>query len=203
MVITIILITAVVSFIAFSRHDLFDRLQFSAWSIYHDRQWYRFLTYSLLHADWGHLLINMFVLWSFGDLVMQFFTRDFGALASFHFLMLYAGGVVFATIWDFVRHRDNYYYRAVGASGAVAAVVFASIVMYPAGRIFIFFIPVGIPSWLFGILYLIYSAYMGRRGEDHIGHNAHFWGAVFGVIFTILINPVYLQQFLLQMNISN
>jgi membrane associated rhomboid family serine protease len=110
--------------------------------------------------------------------------------------------VLFATLWDFAKNRENIYYNAVGASGAVAAVVFASIILYPNGKIFFFFIPVGIPSWLFGILYLIYSAYMGQSSRDNIGHNAHFWGAMFGIVFTLLINPDYLKMFYHQLGIG-
>ncbi|MBE0639155.1 MAG: rhomboid family intramembrane serine protease [Bacteroidales bacterium] len=199
MILVIILVTAIVSFFAFSNRELFDRLKFNAWYIKHDREWYRFISYALLHADWGHLLINMFVLWSFSGVVMQIFTRDFGQMANFYLLMLYIGGLIFATLWDFAKNKDNIYYNAVGASGAVAAVVFSSIILYPDGRIFFFFIPVGIPSWLFGILYLAYSAYMGKRNQDNIGHNAHFWGAIFGIVFTLLIHPDYLTLFYKQL----
>lgn len=200
-ILIIISITAVISFLAFSNRELFDRLKFNAWYIKRDREWYRFFSYALLHADWGHLLINMFVLWSFISVVMQFFTRDFGQMAGFYFILLYIGGVIFATLWDFAKNRDNIYYNAVGASGAVSAVVFASIILFPNGRIFFFFIPVGIPSWLFGILYLVYSAYMGKRSHDNIGHNAHFWGAIFGIVFTLLIKPDYINMFYRQLGI--
>jgi len=202
MILIIILITGVVSYMAFNNRYLFDKLKFNAWYIQHDREWYRFFSYGLLHADWGHLLINMFVMWSFSSVVMQFFTRDFGLMAGLYFLLLYVGGVLFATLWDFAKNRENIYYNAVGASGAVAAVVFSSIILYPTGEIFFILIPVGIPSWLFGILYLIYSAYMGKRNQDNIGHNAHFWGAIFGVFFTLLINPEYLKMFYWQLGIN-
>ena len=200
--ILVIIITAAVSILAFNNRELFDKLKFNAYYIRKDRQWYRFFSYGLVHADWGHLLINMFVLWSFGDIVVQFFSLDFGAKASLWFLMLYVGGILFSTIFDYAKQKDNIYYNAVGASGAVSAIVFASIILYPMGKIYFFFIPIGIPSWLFGILYLVYSAYMGKRNADNIGHNAHFWGAVFGIIFTLIINPSYLGRFYEQLGIS-
>jgi membrane associated rhomboid family serine protease len=202
MILVIILITGAVSFLAFSNRDLFDKLKFNAWYIKHDREWHRFLSYALLHADWTHLLINMFVFWSFSSVVMQYFERDFGQMASVYFLFLYIGGVVFSTLYDFAKHRDDIYYNAVGASGAVAAVVFASIILHPDGRIFFFFIPVGIPSWLFGIIYLVYSAYMGKRNMGNIGHNAHFWGAIFGIIYTMIINPDYIKMFYRQLGLE-
>jgi membrane associated rhomboid family serine protease len=202
MILVIILITGAVSFLAFSNRNLFDKLKFNAWYIKHDREWHRFLSYALLHADWTHLLINMFVFWSFSSVVMQYFERDFGQMASVYFLFLYIGGVVFSTLYDFAKHRDDIYYNAVGASGAVAAVVFASIILHPDGRIFFFFIPVGIPSWLFGIIYLVYSAYMGKRNMGNIGHNAHFWGAIFGIIYTMIINPDYIKMFYRQLGLE-
>ncbi len=197
----IIIATGIVSFMAFQNTELFDKLKFNAYYIKRDKQWYRFFSYALLHADWGHLLINMFVLWSFGSIVQTFFNTDFGGLGNAYFLGLYVGGVLFSGIFDYFKQRDNIYYNAVGASGAVAAIVFASIILYPNGRIYLFLIPIGIPSWIFGILYLAYSVYMGKRGQDNIGHNAHFWGSVFGIIYTILINPEYLNGFLRQMGL--
>lgn len=202
MVYILIILTGIVSFMAFSNRDLFDKLKFNAYYISKDREWYRFFTYGLLHAGWAHLLINMFVLWSFGDIVMQFFSMDFGAMAGVYFLLLYIGGIILSTVYDYFKYKNDIYYNAVGASGAVAAVVFSSIILFPNGKIFFFFIPIGIPAWIFGILYLIYSAYMGKRGDDNIGHDAHFWGAVFGVVFTLIINTAYLTRFYQQLGIS-
>lgn len=200
--IILIIATALVSIIAFSNRELFDKLKFNAYYIRSDREWYRFFSYALLHADWGHLLINMFVLWSFSDVVMQFFSLDFGSIAGLYFIALYVGGVLFSTIYDFARQKNNIYFNAVGASGAVSAIVFSSIILYPTGKIFFFLIPIGIPSWIFGILYLVYSAYMGKRNVDNIGHNAHFWGAVFGILFTLVLNPAYIERFYQQLGIG-
>jgi membrane associated rhomboid family serine protease len=194
----IIIATGIVSFLAFQNAALFDRLKFNAYRINHDREWYRLFSHALLHADWGHLLINMFVLWSFGDVVLSFFNVDFGQAGLLYFSGLYIGGAFFSTVYDYAKQKDNIFYNAVGASGAVSAVVFSSIILYPAGRIYLFFIPIGIPSWIFGLLYLAYSAYMGKRSEDNIGHNAHFWGSVYGIVYTILINPAYIEMFIEQ-----
>ncbi len=201
MILAIIIITGVVSFMAFSNAQLFDRLKFNAWYIKHDKEWYRFFSYGLVHADWPHLLINMFVLWSFSSVVMQFFQFDFGNRAYLYFVLLYVGGILFSTLYDYAKFRENIYYNAVGASGAVSAVVFSSIILYPAGKIAFIFIPIPIPSWIFGILYLVYSAYMGNRGTDNIGHHAHFWGAVYGIVFTFLINSEYPARFYEQLGI--
>ena len=199
MIYVIILITGVVSFLAFERRDMFYKMQFNAWCIKRDKEWYRFFSYALLHADWGHLLINLFVLWSFSNVVISYFKMDYGRMAEVYFLALYLGGTIFSTLYDYWKNQDNIYYNAVGASGAVSAVVFASIILHPTGKIFFYFIPIGIPSWLFGIFYLVYSAYMGKRAQDNVGHNAHFWGAIFGVLFTLLINSDNIQLFYRQL----
>ena len=182
----IIGITVLISIWAFNRRDIFDKLRFSPYSIYHYKEGWRFFTYALLHADWVHLFINMFVLYSFGDVVIAYLSYFFGIKGVFYFILLYVGGVLFSVLVDFGRHKENAYYTAVGASGAVSAIVFASIIVYPTGSVFLFLIPIPIPSAIFGILYLIYSAYMAKRGRDNIGHNAHFFFFFFGITFMIV-----------------
>ncbi|MFN3555991.1 MAG: rhomboid family intramembrane serine protease [Bacteroidales bacterium] len=191
----LILITVVTSVLAFGNSDLFYRLKFNPYMIHHNRQWYRFFTHSLLHADWMHLFVNMFVLWSFGSLVEDLFALYFGNKAGIFFLLLYVGSVMFSNLPAYGKHKNNSYYNAVGASGAVSAVLFSSIIMYPHGSIMFIFFPIPIPAWVFGILYLIYSAYMSKRGTDNIGHDAHFWGAVFGLAFTIALEPSFVPAF--------
>lgn len=189
MIITIVAVTCLVSILAFYNREILGRLQFNAYEIKHHKQGYRFFTYALVHAGWGHLAINMFVLWSFGRIVYTFYLHLFGNLGILYFLLLYIGGIMFSVLFDFGRHKNDEWYNAVGASGAVSAVVFASIILYPAGGVYLFFIPIEIPSPIFGILYLFYSAYMARRGRDNIGHDAHFWGAIYGIILTIALKP--------------
>ena len=198
MVPLIILTSTAVSILAFYRRDIFDKLKFNAYAIVNHKQWYRFLSYGLVHADWMHLFINMFVLYSFGDIVLTFFKYHFGLEANLYFILLYIGGLGFSTLYDFGKYKNDPYYNAVGASGAVSAVLFSSIILYPQGKIFLFFIPIGIPAPIFGILYLAYSVYMGKKNIDNIGHSAHFWGAVFGIIFTIAIRFEFLSEFIAQ-----
>ena len=197
MSITIIIIgiTVIISALAFQNSELFSKLRFNAYLIKHDKQWWRFVSYAIVHADWMHLLINMYVFYSFGKIVEGTFFNYFGYRGLLFYLLLYVGGVLFSTVFDFGKNKNNAYYNAVGASGAVSAVVFASILIHPAGSIFLFPIPFPVPSWAFGILYLIYSAYMGKRGGDNIGHNAHLWGAVFGIAFTVITIPGIISNF--------
>jgi membrane associated rhomboid family serine protease len=194
--ISIIIITALVSFLSFNDRSLFDKLKFNAFDIKHNKQGWRFLTYGFVHADWMHLAVNMYVLYSFGDITLQMFNIYMGYKAVGYFIMLYLGGILFSTLFDFGKHKNNFQYNAVGASGAVSAVVFSSILVYPQGTIYFFFIPFPIPSVVFGVLYLVYSAYMSKKNIDNIGHSAHFWGAIFGIMFTIAIKPVFLTRFI-------
>ncbi len=191
----IIIATAIISISSFNNIELFNRLKFNAYQIKHSNEKWRFFSYALVHSGWMHLIINMYVLYSFGGVVEQTFTLNFGAIGSLYFVLLYIGGVLFSTVFDFGKHKDDIYYNAVGASGAVSAVVFSSILVYPGGSIFLFPIPFPLPSWVFGVAYLIYSAYMGKKGADNIGHNAHFWGAIFGIVLTIILVPNVIQNF--------
>lgn len=196
----IIILTVLVSIAAFNNEELFQRFRFNAWLIKEKKQNWRFFTYAVLHAGWMHLLVNMFVFFSFGRFVEQAFVQVFGmGQGLLYFALLYVGGVLFSTLYDYNQQKANPYYDAVGASGAVAAVLFSSILLAPVNSLFIFPIPFPVPAWLFGVLYLAYSAYMGKKGADNIGHNAHFFGAVFGLVFTIAIHPAFAEGFIIQL----
>ena len=197
MIITFVIIalTGFISISAFNNIELFSRLKFNAYQIKHSNEKWRFLSYALLHSGWMHLIINMYVLYSFGSVVEKFFAANFGPLGYLYYILLYTGGILFSTLYDFGKYKDDIYYNAVGASGAVSAVVFSSILVFPSGSIFLFPIPFPLPSWVFGIVYLIYSAYMGKKGIDNIGHSAHFWGAIFGIVLTVIIVPNVIQNF--------
>ncbi|MCF8304174.1 MAG: rhomboid family intramembrane serine protease [Bacteroidales bacterium] len=199
MTIAIIIISAVISVLAFTNSDIFYKLRFNPYIIRRKNEWYRFFSYGLIHADWIHLFINMFVLLSFGRFVESFFTQLFGARGWFYFILLYIGALAISVVASYGKQKDNPYYNAVGASGAVSAVVFASIIFNPLAPIYLFLIPFGIPAVIFGGLYLIYSAYMARRGSDNVGHDAHFWGAVFGILFTIALKPALVGHFFNQL----
>jgi len=194
----IILFTVIISILALSNEELFAKLKFNAYDAKHSNHWYRFFTYGFVHAGYVHLLINMFVLYSFGTIVEYYFKIIFPGKGSFYYILLYLGGLILSIIPAFGKHKNDVFYNAVGASGAVAAVVFSSIILYPTGKIFLFFIPVPIPAPLFGLFYVGYEYYMARRGHDNIGHDAHLWGALFGVLATIALKPglamIFLQQ---------
>lgn len=200
--ISIIVVTAIVSFMGFNNEELFNRCRFNAYDVKHANQWYRFFSYGLFHAGWIHLLINMAVLYSFGSLVEKAFRYYFHSKCILYYLLLYGGALLLSVIPAYGKHKNDVFYNAVGASGAVSAVVFASILLSPLQKISLFFIPVGIPGFIFGLLYIIYEAYMSKRGRDNIGHDAHLWGAIFGLVFTIALNPAIAVTFLEQLGIK-
>lgn len=201
MTLIIIAITAVVSYLAFSNGMLMHRLQFNPYYTYHRKQWYRLVSHVLVHADFMHLLINMIVLWSFGEAVEGIFKHlSYINLISNprgHFIILYLGGTIIASLPTLKKQKDNYYYNSVGASGGVSAVVFASIFFQPLSNLYLMGI-IPIPAIIFGAAYLIYSHHMSKKSSDNINHSAHFTGAVFGLLYPILINPklvfIFIQQ---------
>ncbi len=194
----IIALTVSVSVLAWNRSDLFHKLKFNPYITLRQKEYWRLVSYGLIHADWIHLGINMFVLWSFGSLVIQYFQMVFPGKAVFYYMLLYVGGLLISSAPGFGKHKDNPYYNAVGASGAVSAVLFSSIVFDPMSRIYLFLIPIGIPAFVFGILYLAYSAYMDKQAKDNVGHDAHFWGGVFGFALTIALKPALIFHFIEQ-----
>lgn len=191
----LIAITAIVSFLSFNNRELFVKLEYNPWLAYHRKQWYRLLSHSLVHGDIMHLIINMFVLWGFGRVVEAWFGSLFGMKGLWFYFVLYLGGVLFASLPALKKHRDNPGYNAVGASGAVSAVLFAAIILQPLSKIYLFFIPIGIPAFIFGPLYLFYEVYMDKRQGDHIAHDAHYYGAIFGLLFPIILKPALLLNF--------
>ena len=200
MTVLIIIVTVIVSLLAMQNAGIFHRLSFSPWLIREKGQGWRFVSYGLIHAGWMHLAINMFVLYSFGRQVENGFQVIFGPEKGWlYFFLLYVGGILFSTLYDYGKYKNDIYYNAVGASGAVAAVLFSSILLSPNSSLIIFPIPIPIPAYVFGIIYLIYSMYMGKKGQDNIGHNAHFYGALYGLIFTAIVVPNVVKMFIAQL----
>jgi len=180
---------------AFQKVELLYKYQFNAYQILKRNQWYRIITYGFIHANWDHLLVNMVVLYFFGEALENYFNYYFGAAGITYFFVLYFGALVFSTLHDLRKHREHYHYNAVGASGATSAVVFATIFFAPLENIyFMFLIP--IPGIIFAILYLYYSYYMSKKNVDNIGHSSHFYGALFGFLFPIILKPQLFQLFL-------
>ena len=165
-------------------------------SISQHNQWYRFISSSLVHADGMHLLINMFVLWSFGNaLERALFPAFLGEGAHLKFLLLYLSGVVISSIPSYLRHKNDPTYAALGASGGVAAVVFAVILFAPWQNLYLYGV-IAIPQIIAGVAYLVYSWIKDKKANDNIGHLAHFSGALWGLIFPCLLEPRLVGHFI-------
>ncbi|RMG81930.1 MAG: rhomboid family intramembrane serine protease [Bacteroidetes bacterium] len=185
----IIGITVIISVLAFSNKEMFYKLELSPYQVTNRKEWYRTFTHGFIHVDFIHLLINMYVLYMFGTLVENFFGQLFGMKSKLYYLLLYLGGMNFAALPSLKKHKNNPYYRAVGASGAVSAVLFSAILFIPTAPLRIMFIPIDIPAFIFGILYLALEYYLNKKANDNIAHDAHYWGALFGIVFTLIISP--------------
>lgn len=195
MTIILIAITVAVSFAAFNNPKLMDMLQFNASKIVHKKEYHRLITHAFVHANWEHLFVNMIVLFSFGQVIEEFLKYYFGDKHIIYFFLLYFGGILFSNVYALVKHRNNYFYNSVGASGAVSAVLFAAIFFNPWGQILFFFI-LPIPGIIFAALYLVYSYQMSVKQKDNVAHDAHFLGAVYGFIFPVLLNPMLFGLFI-------
>jgi membrane associated rhomboid family serine protease len=186
----IVIVTSLVSLSAFSNHRIKDDLIFYPPAIKRG-QWYRFFSCGLIHADPGHLIFNMFALYIFGagqhkSGVEYWFTEIFGTNGKWIYLLMYILALGASLVPTYTKNKDNYHYRSLGASGAVSAIVFTKILFEPVNGIGLFFIPIFIAGFLFGIIYILVSNWMDRRGSDNVNHSAHIFGALFGVGFTII-----------------
>jgi membrane associated rhomboid family serine protease len=187
--------TVLVSYLAFQNYSLVEKLQFNAAKIIQGKEYYRLVSHAFIHANWTHLFVNMFVLFFFGRNIEAYFNFYFGSKDTAYFLLLYFGGILASNIWSLIKHKNNYYYNSVGASGAVSAVLFASIFFNPWEKLYLFAV-IPIPGILFALAYLFYSYQKGKKENDNVAHDAHILGSVFGFIFPILLKPDLFSQFI-------
>lgn len=208
-ILTIILIvTVIISLVALNNPQLLGRFMFIPYEIKHHARYDRYVTHMFIHADIGHLAFNMISLYFLGNLFLMQEGGDFynprtlqefhfngglietygSAVGQIHFFVLYFLGGLFATTIPYMRHKDNPHYKSLGASGAVSAVVFAAILWNPTIELQFLFIPIPIKAWLFGILYLVIEYFMDRRGGSGVAHDAHIGGAIFGILYVLIIN---------------
>ncbi len=186
----ILIANILVSISCLQNREYFFKLDFQPYLIERNKEWYRFLSHAFVHADGMHLVVNMYVLYTFGKTVEAQYASLFGDMWIPMFLLLYFGGVLFSAIPGYARNRDNYSYHGVGASGAVSAIVFTYILMNPMRPLGLIILPgFHLPAIVFGALYLLYEIYADRNKKSPIAHSAHYFGAIFGVIFTASMKP--------------
>jgi membrane associated rhomboid family serine protease len=191
----LVAITCLVSWQAWERARLFERLILSPPAIHRRREYDRLLTHGFIHANGMHLVVNMVTLYSFGGVMERFFAERIGMVG---YLAFYLSAIVFAILPTYLRHRHDGHYRSLGASGAVSAVLFSSVLLAPWSGILLFFV-VPLPAIVFAVLYVGYSIWMDKKGSDNINHSAHLWGAVYGMVFALVIEPRLGAHFLEQL----
>ena len=191
--VVIIAANAIISFKGFDDRLFFERFKFNVGSVRRGEH-IRMITSGFLHADTTHLLFNMFTLYFFADVVIH-------SLSSFHFIIIYVASLLFGNLLSLYFHKDEYWYSAIGASGAVTGILYAAILLQPQMDLYMFFIPVPIPGYIVGIGYLLYSIYGMKNKIGNIGHDAHFGGAIGGYIITLILMPSLLKTDLIHVAI--
>ena len=183
----IIIITCLVSVGGFSSNKIINDLIFYPPAMRESKQWYRFISCGLIHADIGHLAFNMYALYVFGVHVENAFNVIFGNSGKILYLVMYITALIACLMPTYSKHKDDYYYRSLGASGAVSAVIFSFILLFPLQKMGLIFLPVMIPGFIFGFLYLVVSSLLEKRAAGNINHSAHIWGALYGIGFLIAL----------------
>lgn len=191
--IVIIAANALISYKGFGDYGFFERYKFNVGSIRRGEQ-FRMFSSGFLHADTTHLLFNMLTLLFFADRVIFF-------VGEINFLVIYVGSLVLGSLLSLYFHKNEYHYSAVGASGAVTGILYAAILLDPKMSIYMFFIPIPIPAYIFGIVYLLYSIYGMKNRVGNIGHDAHFGGAVGGYVITLILQPSLFETDLLMIGL--
>ena len=193
----IIAITVLISFQANKNPDLKQRFLYIPFQLKHNNEYYRLISHIFIHADISHLAFNMISLYFLGSTLSYYFIDYYGLqLGTSYLLILYFAGAIFASLPSFFKHQDNSLYRSLGASGAVSAVIFAAILWDPSMSLGILFIPFPIPAYIFGPIYLAVEYFSMKRGGTGIAHDAHLGGAVFGILFVLLLNINKGKEFL-------
>ncbi|SHK00379.1 Rhomboid family protein [Reichenbachiella agariperforans] len=193
----LIVITVGISYFGFQNPSLQYRLMFNPVHIEQNKQWYRLISSGFVHSNWVHLGFNMFTFYFFGRFVEQIFVSIKGSAGSLYFIGFYILAIIVSDLPSLIKHRGNINYNSLGASGGVSAMVFSSILFFPINPICLYGF-VCIPGFILGALYLIYSYMKGKNMSDNVNHNAHLFGAVFGLIFSVLIRPSVLMEFVQQ-----
>ncbi len=186
----------VISYKAFNAPLFKEKLMLRPTRVSSDNEYWRLFTSGFIHADWMHLGFNMYVMYGFGENLAFVFPEVYGSAWPLYLIGLFVFGVFFANVTTALKERNNVAYASLGASGGVSSILFAFIVMFPEHKLGLLFIPWAIPGYLFGILYLIYCQYMAKKKRDNVNHNAHFWGAIFGVLFVFVTQPNTIQLYI-------
>ncbi len=196
----ICIVTGIISYQAFNNRTIIERLKHYPVAEYRNKEYYRFLSSGFVHGSWIHLLINLFVLYQFGTVVEGEFSEVYGnALGRIIFTVTYLLTIIVADLPTYFRHKNNPSYSAIGASGGVSGIVFSFILFHPWQQLSLYGI-IPFKAIIGGLAYLVYSSWASKTRNDGIDHSAHFYGAVFGMVFTVIAYPEVIQIFLSEMS---
>ena len=184
----IVILTCLISWQALNNQGLRDQFLFVPFAVKHSNEYHRIVSHVLVHADFSHLAFNMISLFYLGGYLEAELINAYGSVGMYYYIILYISGGVAATIFPYYKNSDNSMYRSLGASGAVSAVVFATILWEPQLELMLMFIPVPIKAYVLGPIYLAIEYYSMRKGASGIAHDAHLGGALFGILFVLLID---------------
>ncbi|MDX1627116.1 MAG: rhomboid family intramembrane serine protease [Fulvivirga sp.] len=188
--------TSIISIYAWQNESLTRQWIFNPYSIKKYKEYYRFITSGFLHSGWVHLIFNMLMLFMFGQQIEAVFSYIYGPMiGKVIFAALYLIGIVVSDIPTFLKHKEHAYYNALGASGGVSAVLFSYVLFAPVQKLYLYGL-IGLPGIVWAGLYIVYSIYMGKQGSDNVNHDAHLYGGLFGIVFTIIVYPDIIPHFL-------
>lgn len=196
---SIVVITIGISWYSWNNPSVLEKLLLNPVRVNQKKEFYRFLTSGFVHADFGHLLFNMISLWFIGEGIERLFAHLFGEQGGLYFVALYLLGIVISDMPSYWKNRTNRNYNSLGASGGVAAVLFAAILYAPLMDIYLYF-AIRMPGFIFGLLFLGYSVWQSKKGGSYINHDAHMFGAIFGMIFMALVYPASVPNFFKQLS---
>jgi len=185
----IFVFTLITSIYAFNDPQIYGKFMLHPYSVGKGKKLYTFITSGLIHADWMHLFFNMFTFYAFAFNLER-------TIGHWQFGVLYFVSLVLSDVPTMVKHKNDFWYNSLGASGAISGVLFSYILFYPFSPLRIFPIPIDIYAIIFAVLYLVYCWYASKNAKDHINHDAHFFGALTGIIVTILLVPGIIPNFI-------
>ena len=188
LILIIVILTVLISYQGLSNPDFKEKSLFVPYKVKYQKEYYRIFSHIFIHADFIHLSFNMISLYFLGSLLENEWNYAFGIQANFYLIALYFGGAIAATLWPYFRNAENPAYRSLGASGAVSAVIFAAMLWNPQIELYLFPIPIPIKAYVLAPLYLVFEYYSLKRGGSGIAHDAHIGGALFGILFVLLID---------------